>query len=93
MRLNPSLIPNDVKIRRVTATTDSNGFLRTEFSRNGYVVLGGRAVNTGAGGKNGVYIPFSEGATWTIKCMNWDMTSTAFASIQLTVDVVYVEIP
>ena len=93
MQINEKLLKTGaIKIKRVTDTTDNNGFLRTGIQRNGYVVLGGRAVNSGLGGKNGFYIPFSEGGTWTLKCMNWDMTSNVFASIQLTVDVIYSEV-
>ena len=83
---------NTFKTLRVTATTDSNGFFRTGISRAGNVVLGGRTV-TGGVGRNGFYIPFSEGITWTLKCMNWDMTTTGFVSTQITVDVIYAELP
>ena len=93
MKLNPSLIPDEVKIKRVTSTTDSNGFFTTGFSRTGYVVLGGRTAVGAVGSTNGFYIPYSTGAEWTLKCMNWDMTTTNFVSKQITVDVVYVEIP
>lgn len=92
MKLNSSLIPDEVKIKRVTSTTDSNGFFTTGFSRAGNIVLGGRMVGGGVG-QNGFYIPYSTGAEWTLKCMNWDMTITNFVNRTLTVDVVYVEIP
>ena len=93
MQINEKLLKTGtLKIKKVTATTDNNGFLKTGIQRNGYVVLGGRALSTGSGGKNGFYIPFSEGATWTLKCMNWDMTTTGFVSTQITVDVIYAEV-
>lgn len=89
MKINEKLIKTGIlKIKRVTATTDSNGFLRTGINGSKYYVLGGRAVS-----KQGFYIPFSEGNPWTLKCMKWDMTSTEFASIQVTVDVIYAELP
>ena len=93
MQINEKLLKTGaIKIQRVTDTTDNNGFLRTGIQRDGYVVLGGRAVYPSQGGKNGFYMPFSEANTWTLKCMNWDMTSNVFASIQLTVDVIYAEV-
>ena len=88
MQINEKLIKTGIlKIKRVTETTDTNGFLRTGINGSKYYVLGGRAVS-----KNGFYIPFSESGPWTLKCMNWDMTSNDFASIQVTVDVIYAEI-
>ena len=92
MQINEKLLKTGIlKIKRVTSTTDSNGFFTTGFSKNGYVVLGGRQV---AGvGINGFYIPYSTGAEWTLKCMNWDMTTTGFVSTQVTVDVIYAELP
>ena len=91
MKINSNLIFDKVKIKRVTSTTDSNGFFTTGFSKRGYVVLGGRYANTN--GKNGFYIPYSTGAEWTLKCMNWDMTTTGFVNQTFSIDVVYVEIP
>ena len=88
MQINEKLIKTGIlKIKRVTGTTDTNGFLRTGISGSNNYVLGGRAVS-----KNGFYIPFSEGGPWTLKCMYWDMTTTGFVSTQVTVDVIYAEI-